>query len=439
MKKKIKTLFIAVMLLAGITLQPFSSIVAVAATPLLEVIYFSVGHGDCALIKSNGYTILVDSGEWNSGISDVKASQSMLNGTTIQTKTKSNLRGYLRENGTLRNVNGKPYIDYVIITHYDSDHIGGLFELLGYNTPTNSNDDIQVGKFISRKYSENTLERLRTKAVANSSHAQYRNYMKIVNAIGYNGGMSQSDLLNLNTIPTTSEISSMITKIKKRLGDSYNWDFPAQGDNIFIINDGTTKLSMQFLHKSTTYITEADVANDTLYGYAINRDSLMFMLNFTTSNGTKKFLFAGDAGDKAFKNMKAYADKYNINLKTDVFKLTHHGYSGSVPSILTTDLKPTVSIVSIDTHKLSSTKMKGLIHFDTSGNYKTDSTLKNTYGEIYETWAIESYLSAGNRNHNFVGINILTNGGNLIKNGEYYDNIIDAITFTSSAIAKIKL
>ena len=64
----------------------------------MEVIFFDVGQGDCALVISNGETLLIDTGN--------------------NDKEKI-VREYLENAGVER-------IDYLIATHPDSDHIGGM-------------------------------------------------------------------------------------------------------------------------------------------------------------------------------------------------------------------------------------------------------------------------------------------------------------------------
>lgn len=71
------------------------------ASELMSVTYIDVGKGDCILIEKGSSVILIDT-----GYSD----------------TSGNVSDYL-------NTKGITYIDYLIITHYDKDHVGGAADI----------------------------------------------------------------------------------------------------------------------------------------------------------------------------------------------------------------------------------------------------------------------------------------------------------------------
>lgn len=80
-----------------ITSLPVEAIAATTQTDKMEVHFIDVGQGDSTFIKCGGRTMLIDAGD------DTK-------GTAIQ--------NYIRKQGI-------DHIDYLVLTHPDSDHIGG--------------------------------------------------------------------------------------------------------------------------------------------------------------------------------------------------------------------------------------------------------------------------------------------------------------------------
>lgn len=68
----------------------------------LEVHFLDVGQADCTLIKCDGYTMLIDAGEDDQGIK---------------------IQNYLKKQGVEK-------LDYLVLTHPDSDHIGSADVIL---------------------------------------------------------------------------------------------------------------------------------------------------------------------------------------------------------------------------------------------------------------------------------------------------------------------
>ena len=103
---KKKTVIILVVLI-GLNLAVWQIIFGLSQSQLLKIVFFDVGQGDAIFIETPQKTqILIDGG---SGVGS---------GSGIVEKLGKELSFYDRD------------IDMVIFTHPDSDHIGGLVEVL---------------------------------------------------------------------------------------------------------------------------------------------------------------------------------------------------------------------------------------------------------------------------------------------------------------------
>ena len=91
--------------------------------------FINVGQGDCILIHSNGYTAVIDSG----------------NQSDYGSRLLDKMRSY-----------GIRAIDCLIITHYDTDHVGGAAKLIGafdvYNAILPEQDDREPVTFDNLNY-----------------------------------------------------------------------------------------------------------------------------------------------------------------------------------------------------------------------------------------------------------------------------------------------
>lgn len=107
MKSIIKKILIYVLevtiMIAGIQAVPVESVCATAASSF-QIDFINVGQGDASLIQCDGHYMLIDGGD---------------------NKQSSLIYAYLKQ----RSIN---YLDYVIATHADADHVGGLSGALNY-------------------------------------------------------------------------------------------------------------------------------------------------------------------------------------------------------------------------------------------------------------------------------------------------------------------
>lgn len=96
-KRFLNVLLVAFILFGGITADSMLSSASGAKAGKMEVHYIDVGQGDATLVTCDGHAMLIDAGDYSKG-------------TAIQ--------NYLQKQKIKK-------LDYLILTHPDSDHIGG--------------------------------------------------------------------------------------------------------------------------------------------------------------------------------------------------------------------------------------------------------------------------------------------------------------------------
>ena len=133
-KSKIKTILIIILILLilfGNIRLPFRK--------NLEIHFLDVGQGDSCLIRTiNNKTILIDGGD---GGGDYDYGEKVL-------------KPYLLDHGITK-------IDFIIISHFDSDHVGGLLTLM---------NELKVGRVIISKQSKITDNYERFKNIVKEKH-----------------------------------------------------------------------------------------------------------------------------------------------------------------------------------------------------------------------------------------------------------------------------
>ncbi|MDW2800692.1 MBL fold metallo-hydrolase [Clostridium boliviensis] len=264
--------------------------------------FIKVGDADSIILEQNGKYILVDTGRY-SDAGTVKA--------VIQEKQISHL-------------------DSVIITHYDSDHMGGINEII-------QSIDYNVDTVYARFYDLTVLERL--KRYQDDTNTQktsvYRNYVNFVNTmISLKNG---TKTFNFTSTDSPNTIYAAATDIYQNGG---NWISPnrSRGNTKFYF--GNTNLV--FKNRVGSYLNSS-TANDKINGN-VNNDSLVFRL---TTASDIKMLFLGDLGTTGGKNLASEAGTYPIN--SDIVKIAHHGYKGSTPENLLAEIAPRYSVITCAT------------------------------------------------------------------------------------------
>jgi len=105
--------------------------------PLLDITVFGIGRADAILITTNNHAVMIDAGENRHGM-------------------------YLLEHLHKQEIT---HLDYLIITHFDSDHVGGAHTIV---------DNLPIGKVIVPDYTRESNHIMRfEQALANAEQEAY--------------------------------------------------------------------------------------------------------------------------------------------------------------------------------------------------------------------------------------------------------------------------
>lgn len=199
----------------------------------MEVHFIDVGQGDSTLITCDGHAMLIDAGDYSKG-------------TAIQ--------NYLQKQKVTK-------LDYLILTHPDSDHIGGAPVII---------TKFEIDKVFVSNYEKDN-----------------KTYLKLIQALD-----------NKRLKYTTPKVGTQYTL-------------------------GTAKITI--LAPNGEYDNPNDV-------------SVALMIQ----NGENKFLFTGDAGEDAERDML----ETDIGLSADVLKAGHHGSRTSTSGKFFEAVSPSCAVIS---------------------------------------------------------------------------------------------
>jgi len=307
---------------------------------VLKVNFVDVQQGDGAVIEApDGKVILVDGG--------------------INQMFARYLAGRFRGSTA-----AKPQIvDCIVVTHGDADHFSGLVEI--FKSETNRSQKKRL--FMRpKRYYHNGLVKRPGKIGGNTvpETEQLGPITKVGSNVFVTGletsllsvpdeQMNEPFLKWKNALNEYNQ-RSKITFRRLQFGDNTAFSFFNKGDlRIEVLGPLTTQVAgkpaLRFLgeppagprfgHESLSLGEEGFTGNSA--SHTINGHSVVFRLSY----GGFSYLFAGDLNDEASRFLTREHNAKKLNLKSEVFKVPHHG-SADFSGALLQAVSPLVSVVS---------------------------------------------------------------------------------------------
>ncbi|EKQ50555.1 MULTISPECIES: MBL fold metallo-hydrolase [unclassified Clostridium] len=242
----------------------------------LFIKHLNVGRADCAFIKlPNGETALIDTGT---------------------PETSRQVVNFLK-NQKLKEEDGKGIIDYIVITHGHSDHIGGLASI---------------------------LENFKVKKVYMPDNAKMKDWYSYIT-------VTKENAADVQMMKKDYEVYNDAAKAMKES----NMEFTNTKKDDFIDKDKI----LQFVESDKNFgpIGSSKAAGDY---WGINENSAIVYLNY----GDLQELFTADMEWNSEKDF--WQNDLLKGRKVDVLKVPHHGFDTSSTSDFINYLKPAIGVIS---------------------------------------------------------------------------------------------
>jgi len=233
---------------------------------ILEVLVFDAGSADAILITTENHAVMIDTGERDHGPEIVE---------------------YLLGRGIIE-------IDYMIITHFDRDHVGGAAEII---------NNINVKEVVVPNYRRE------------SSH-----YLRFAEAMVKNGIIPVVSEVN-NPLEFTLDSAVFITYPSSL--EFFDFDIEITDDEGIDYDDPDSD----------------DAGEDAAVGVNINNYSLVTTISF----GDVDFLFTGDAKSRRIKEIME--TEAIANTVFDFLKIPHHGMYSRRTAELIQAIKPKYAVI----------------------------------------------------------------------------------------------
>ncbi len=282
----------------------------------MEVKFLKAGKGDSILVKSDGQNMLIDGGD------DAK---------------------YLfNELDTIFSVG--ECLDYLVITHHDSDHIKGIIDFLRelknnrYGEPT---------EFVKRVYF-NSPRLLKNKPIPQSTNLLSYKQASDIEILISSLGLGWDKALIADSSITLGEIQISCLSPTEEIADGYA---SAKGAYLSPNERSDWNKSLSDLGKY--------IADKSLDDRIPNQSSIVLQLEFDG----KKGLLTGDITPKRFESiiLKLYEDNDNNILQFDFIKLPHHGSHRNITKEIISKINCSKYVICTDGNNHSLPDKKALL------------------------------------------------------------------------------
>jgi len=312
--------------------------------------FLKAGNGDCILIYTeSGTNILIDGG--------LKITYSR----ELKKRIKSNI------------LDKNCFLDLVILTHYDNDHIGGILELLKNEIKKIKNNE----QLLIKELWFNSFDKALVNLIATSfktsakQQIQFDEYIKeLLPHIKYISTISTDNFEKSTTIGVNNELNlTLLSPNNEKLDMLYTKYIKET------INYQTSSLSNDY-DISIEELSKRDFVNDTSIS---NGSSIAFILEYKNM----KFLFLGDAHiDLIVENLINMGYSINNRLEVQFVKLSHHGSSKNINNDFLDIVKTDKFIISTNggrhKHPNKETLSKILMHPKREDNIEFICNYKHT-------------------------------------------------------------
>lgn len=355
---------------------------SIMTSPDLSVHFIDVGQGSSAFIElPDGTTMLIDAG--------IKSQ-----GTTVCNYISG--LGYTQ-------------IDYLVLTHGDNDHVGGMGKVLDtfevkniyrpFQVSVSEEDDGSGGKIVTvnpnddiKGVYESALDKSKVNVISNDAYYEFitKTYSEIYH----------DELNNVRQALVTCSYDGL--KIEPKAGYTFSLEFFAPLKSIperTIASFGATN--------TTGYATVYYGTNSSQIANSVSPFILL-------EHQGRSYLFTGDAIDKqetALLNSLTEAERVRFDT-VDVYHVAHHGSSDSSCSNFLELIKPKMSVINVGAnnryHHPRADTLERLQVYSGDNIYRTDEDGNITFYANSEDLQVKTNNIAGSVSNKTVAVTQIT-------------------------------